>query len=74
MPIDYSIESKVHRRAAAHPLACANYHMQAADLIDKNEMQKAKDIAQDALEHWEQAQAATFAACIKDMAWESSVT
>lgn len=71
MPIDYSIESGIHRRAASHHQACADYHTQAADLIDKNELQKAKVLAQEALNRLEQAKSATFAACINDLAWEN---
>lgn len=49
MEIDYSVESRVHRRAASHHQACAEYHMQAADLIDKKEMQGAKALAKHVL-------------------------
>lgn len=69
MNIDYSVESRIHRRAATHHQACAEYHMQAADLIDKKEIQKAKAIAQQVLVLLEQAQSATYAACVKDMDW-----
>lgn len=71
MNIDYSVESRVHRRAASHHQACAEYHMQAADLIDNKEMLRAKALAQHVLVLLEQAQSATYAACLKDMDWEN---
>jgi hypothetical protein len=71
MEVDYSVESRVHRRAASHHQACAEYHMQAADLIDKKEMLRAKALAKHVLVLLEHAQSATHAACVEDMGWEA---
>lgn len=70
MAIDRSIESKIHRRAAAIHQSCADYHIRAAELIDKNNLEEAKAVSKNAMNYGKKAYSETLAACVDDMPWD----
>lgn len=63
-------EMEIHRRAAANHHACADYHIKAAALIEKNYIEEAKTVAKNAINYGDLAYRGTLAACVDDMAWD----
>lgn len=67
----YLVEIEIHKRAAVNHQKCADYHNQAAALIERNNIKEAKELAQSAMNSGELAYRGTLAACVEDMAWET---
>lgn len=64
------LEMEIHRRAAVNHQACADYHIKAAALIEKNNIEEAKTVAKNAMSYGDLAYKGTLAACVDDMAWD----
>jgi len=71
MPKNFSVGSKIHKQAAAYHQACADYHLQAAKLIDKNNLEEARIVAKNAIGYCDKAHKGSLAACVGDMPWDS---